>query len=66
MINDRQAFLLQWLFECSGLFDDEVDDLGQPGDRAALEDLATKGVVVREEGASEPYAIGGFFPVVHA
>ena len=59
MINDRQAFLLQWLHECCGLFDDEVHDLGQPGDREALDDLANKGLISRGDG--------GFFPgEVHA
>lgn len=54
MLSERQEHLLMWLWECYGLFDSEVEEIGQPGDPELLDDLAKRGLVRRDRGAWFP------------
>jgi hypothetical protein len=41
-----------WLWQCRGLYIDEVEEMGEPGDVGTLDDMALRGLVRRDDGSA--------------
>lgn len=51
-MSEREEHLLVWLWQCRGLYIDEVEEMGEPGDVGTLDDMALRGLVRRDDGSA--------------
>lgn len=48
MLTERELHLIQWAIECNGLFDEEVVEIGQPGDVELVKHLLSLRLMRRD------------------